>query len=112
MPLSLIKLSLYRRHHEQGAADMMVSPWCRSPAPDPLRHGKLGFRAGQLFNADPASDSPNFSTLPYVNASATLITVPFSNGFPTTCNPRGSPSDEDPAGTDMAGRPAKFTVIV
>src|SRR5262245_2244807 len=38
--------------------------------------------------------------------------VSSSNGLPINCSPSGVPSDESPAGTEIPGRPAMFTVTV
>src|SRR6185437_9350652 len=43
---------------------------------------------------------------------ATRSTVSSSKARPITCNPSGSPSDESPAGTEIPGRPARFTGTV
>src|SRR5579872_4451238 len=39
-------------------------------------------------------------------------TVASSNARPMICNPRGNPSWDSPAGTEMPGKPARFTVTV
>ena len=38
--------------------------------------------------------------------------VPSSNGLPMSCSPSGVPCDDSPPGTEMPGRPARFTVTV
>src|SRR5262245_25488670 len=42
----------------------------------------------------------------------TRNSVASSNGLPISCRPNGVASEESPAGTDMPGRPAMFTVTV
>ena len=78
-----------------------LQPWPQMLSPKPIWLPVCHQRSGTVKR--PAASSIAF---------AARNSVASSNGLPMSCSPSGVPSLESPAGTEMPGSPAMFTVTV